>query len=137
MLSVIMLHAISRASWHHVVNYLKKSVIAPTHYLLFENETTPTRNSCFPIGASAQCCKPFYTRNSQMFVISQTVCHFQAFLCMSNICGQGQERTIQLSTWKVLHSGRRWPYSQTLGQAGGACEGQTVYLIMDINKLRA
>jgi hypothetical protein len=37
----------------------------------------------------------------------------------------------------VLHSSiKSWPYPQTLDKAGKACQGQTLYLITKISKLR-
>ena len=36
----------------------------------------------------------------------------------------------------MLHSGKLWPYLQTLDQAGKACQGQTHQLIKRIRKLR-
>ncbi len=36
----------------------------------------------------------------------------------------------------MLHSGWLRPYSQTLGQAGKVCLGQTFYIIANIHKLR-
>ncbi len=65
--------------------------------------------------------EPFYGCNLQMFVISQSVCPWQAFPAQFNVCGQGQ--------------GLR-PYLQTLDQAGEACQGQTLQLITKIRKLR-
>ncbi len=37
---------------------------------------------------------------------------------------------------KVLHSGKLWPYPQTLDSVGKACQGQTHYLITKIRELR-
>jgi hypothetical protein len=56
--------------------------------------------------------KTFYGRNLRIFIISWSVCPWQAFPAWSNNCGWGQEPTLQPSTWKVLHSGRLWPYPQ-------------------------
>ncbi len=56
----------------------------------------------------AHCFIPFYVRNLRMFVISWSVCHWQIFPTF-----MGKPRR-QWSTWKVIHSGRLWPYSQAL-----------------------
>jgi hypothetical protein len=36
---------------------------------------------------------------------------------------------------KELHSGRVWPYSKTLDWVENACQGQTLWLIMNVSKL--
>jgi hypothetical protein len=64
------------------------------------------------------------------------VCTWQAFPAQSNICGQGQEPTIEWSTSKVLRVGKLRPYPQTLDSAGKACQGQTLQLITNISKLQ-
>jgi hypothetical protein len=45
-----------------------------------------------------QCYKTFYTRNLRMFVMSCSVCFWQAFPDYSNVLGQGQEASLQLRT---------------------------------------
>ncbi len=42
--------------------------------------------------------KTFYGRNLQIFVISQSVCPWQALPFQSNNCGGGQEPTLEWST---------------------------------------
>jgi hypothetical protein len=71
--------------------------------------------------------KSFYSRNLRIYVISQSFCSWQAFPSLSNVCGRGQDPTLEWSTWKVLHSGRLQPYLQTLNQAWKACQGATIY----------
>ncbi len=65
-----------------------------------------------------QCYKTLYGHNLRIFVISQTASSWQAFPDQSNICGQGKEPTLKCITRKGLHSGRFWPYQQTLYEAG-------------------
>ncbi len=60
--------------------------------------------------ARGQCYKPFYCRNLQIFIISQSFCPCKAFLAWSYVCGQGQKPTQEWSIGKVLYSGRFWPY---------------------------
>ncbi len=38
----------------------------------------------------------------------------QAFPAQFNVCGWGEEPTLEGSTWQVLHSGSLRPYLQTL-----------------------
>ncbi len=83
-----------------------------------------------------QCHKNFFVRNLRIFVISQSVCPWQAFPAQSNVCVRGQEPTLDWSKGKVLHLGRLWPYPQTLDQAGKTCHGQTLQLMTKICKLR-
>ncbi len=54
----------------------------------------------------------------------------------ANVCGLGQEPTPDWTAWKVLHSGKLWPYVQTLDKAGKACQVQTLHFIMSIRKLQ-
>ncbi len=54
-----------------------------------------------------------------------SVCSWKAFPAQSNDCGRGKEPTQEWCTCKVVHSGRLWPYPQSLDQAGKACQGQT------------
>jgi hypothetical protein len=64
---------------------------------------SPT-SSCRPTWA--QCYKTFYGRISRMFVISWSVCPWQAFPEYSNACGQGQDPTQKQRTQNKLHSGK-------------------------------
>ncbi len=75
------------------------------------------------------CYKTFFVRNLKIFVISQSVCPWQAFPAQSIVCGQGQEHTLQCSPSKGLQQGRFLIYKQTLDQVGKACLGQTLQLI--------
>ncbi len=47
--------------------------------------------------------KTFYICKLQLFIISQSVCPWQAFPAQSNVSGQVQEPTLERSTCKVLH----------------------------------
>ncbi len=60
----------------------------------------------------AQFYKTFYVRNFRIFVISWSVCQWQAFTAQSNVCGQSQELILELSPIEMLHSGRLQPYPQ-------------------------
>ncbi len=78
----------------------------------------------------ARCIKTFYVRNLLMFVLSWSVCPWQTFPAQSYVGGYGQEPTLEWSTWKVLLLGMLRPYPKILDQAGMACQGQTLQLIM-------
>ncbi len=67
-----------------------------------------------------------YGRILQIFIVSQSACHWQTFPAYSNACGEGKEPILELSTWKKLHSGRLQPYLQTLELAGEVCQGETL-----------
>ncbi len=63
--------------------------------------------------------KTFHSHNLQIFIICQSVCPCQAqFPAQFNLCGRGQEPTLEWSTRKVLQLGKLQPYLQTLDQAG-------------------
>ncbi len=75
----------------------------------------------------AHCYKTFNLRNLLIFVISQSVCTWQPSLIFA-----GKARSLpQSGAPKNVQ-----PYSQTLDQAGQACQGQTLQLIANICKLR-
>ena len=59
-----------------------------------------------------QCYKTFYSRKFQIFVMSQSVCSWQAFPAF--VCGQGQEPTLTWSTLEVFHLGGLLTYLKTL-----------------------
>jgi hypothetical protein len=61
-----------------------------------------------------QCYKTFLSVIYDFFVISWSVCPWQASRAWSDVCGLGQELTLQWNTWMVLHSGRLRLYQQTL-----------------------
>jgi hypothetical protein len=61
-----------------------------------------------------QCYKTFYGRKLRLFIISSSVCSWQAFPDKSYVCGQVQEPTLEGSNCKVLTLGRFLPYLQTL-----------------------
>jgi hypothetical protein len=58
--------------------------------------------------------------------VSESVCPWQVFLAWSNICRQGQEPTLERSTWKVIYSGMFHIYLQALDYTGKACYGQAL-----------
>jgi hypothetical protein len=63
--------------------------------------------------------KLFYARNLRMFVISWSVCFWQAFPSKYYVCEQGR-------FW-VLHTRvGSWPCPETYNWAGEACQGQTL-----------
>jgi len=39
-------------------------------------------------------------------MLSQVICPVHAFPANSNVCGQGQEPTLEWSTWEMLHSSK-------------------------------
>ncbi len=94
------------------------------------SQTTVSLYFNFPLSTSRKCYKNFYNLKLRLFIISQSVCPWQAFPAQPNACGQGQESTLEWSTRKVVHSGRLWYYSKMLDKAGKACQGQTLQLIM-------
>ncbi len=72
-----------------------------------------------------QSSKTFQGRNLRFFVIIQSVCLWQSF--QPSVMFEGQagaylseapERIERLAKGTMLHSGRLWPYTQTLDQAG-------------------
>jgi hypothetical protein len=73
-----------------------------------------------------QCHKTLYVRNLRVFVIRKSVCHWQIFTSLSNVCGQGHERTLEWKTREVLHSGRLRPFFQTLDKGGEAWQERTL-----------
>ncbi len=82
-----------------------------------------------------QCYKKFYVRNLQMFIISQSVSHFQTFLAQSNVCNKGYSLPEQSSPKMLLSKVKQWAYPQTLDQAGKACQCLSGYqLVIDNNK---
>ncbi len=48
--------------------------------------------------------KTFYCSNSRIFVISWSVCLWLVFPAKSNVCGWGQEPTLEWSTWMGWHN---------------------------------
>ncbi len=74
----------------------------------------------------------FYGRNFLLGRINQSVCAWKAFPAQSNICEQGQEPTLEWSTFQAFHLGRLRPFSQTLDQVGRACQGQSLQIITNI-----
>ncbi len=71
--------------------------------------------------------KLFNGHKLRLFIISQSVCLWQAFSAQSNV-----RLTLEWSTCNVLHSGMLRPYPQTLDQAGKACEGQRSSLLQKV-----
>jgi hypothetical protein len=63
-----------------------------------------------------QCYNTFYSRMFKTFVISQSVCSWQAFPAF--VCGQGQEPTQTWSTLEVFHLGRLLTYLKMLYYPG-------------------
>jgi hypothetical protein len=51
------------------------------------------------------------------------------------IWGKARSLTYSGALGKELHSGRPRPYAHGLDQAGKVCQGQTLYLIMNITKI--
>ncbi len=72
-------------------------------------------------GPRVQCYKTFYVRNLRMLIISYS----GLSPAQSNICGQGQEPTLEKGS-SMQQSVQ--PSSQTLDQTGKACWGQTLSL---------
>ncbi len=79
-----------------------------------------------------QCYKTFYGRKLRLFIISQSVCSWQAFPDKSYVRGQVQEPTLEGSNCKVLPLGRFLPYLQTLDQARKTCQEPTLQLIIKV-----
>ncbi len=79
-----------------------------------------------------RCQKTFYGRKLRLFIISQSICPWQAFPAQSNVQSQPER-----SDFQVLHSRiGSWPHPQTLDQAGEALQRQTLQLIMKSRNLR-
>ncbi len=57
-----------------------------------------TSEFLYNIGSRDQCCKTFYSRKLRNFVISLSICSWQAFPAQSTVCGQAHETTLQC-TW--------------------------------------
>ncbi len=79
-----------------------------------ERRSKKRRSTFMTKTSRGQCYKTFYGRKLRLFIISYSVYLWQPFPTKSNVCGRGQEPTLEWRTWKVLHSGRLWPYPQTL-----------------------
>ncbi len=97
----------------------------------------------------AQCYKTFYNCNLPMFVISQSVCPWQAFLAYSIVCGKVRSLPLggtparcfiqEGSSLTSNHQTSARPVVillRALDQCGKACQGQTLQLIMYIIKLQ-
>jgi hypothetical protein len=54
------------------------------------------------------------------------VCTLQAFPASFNVCGQGQEPTLEWITCKVFKFGKILTYPQILFYPGKSCRGQTL-----------
>ncbi len=94
------------------------------------------RQKSYNFGTQGQCYKTFFARNLYIFVISQSVCPWQAFPAQSNVCRQGRSLP-ELSTFQVLHSRvGSWPHPQVLDNVGIVCQGQPLQLITKILKLQ-
>ncbi len=111
----------------------------------------------FLTGSWGQCYKTFYDRKLRLFIISYSVCPWQAFPAQSKarslpqsgapgvrsftrVCSWPHPKTLDQAgkacQGKVLHSSMLRPYPQTLDQAGKSCQGQTLQLITKVRKLR-
>ncbi len=56
--------------------------------------------------------KTFYGHNLLMIMIIKVIVRGWPFEpAKSNVCGQGQEPTLEWNTWKELHSGMLPPFS--------------------------
>jgi hypothetical protein len=72
----------------------------------------------------SQSYKTFYARNLRMYVKSWRICSWQAFPPLSNVCGYGQEPTLEWST-----SGRRETMKRNKGNGDGVKSHDSVFLL--------
>ncbi len=87
--------AIFIASFNFVSNTAAQSDVAPTadgSALTQDGFPASLDRQTYP--GWAKCYKTFYSRNLSMCVISQSACPWQAFPTQSNVCGQGQARSL-------------------------------------------
>ncbi len=89
--------------------HILKVLSLRTHYIFKLEKVMALENMLW-----GQCYKAFFVRDLRIFVISQSVCPWQAFPAQSIVCGQGQEPTLEWSIRKVLQYGRQLFYQQTL-----------------------
>jgi hypothetical protein len=101
-------------SWSLISKRLKRSFLSRFLKVLAKLWDTSSTVPAFSCSPGVDVIKLFYCRNSQIFIISWSVCPWQAFPAWSNVCGKGREPTLKWSSWKVLHLERDRPYLQIL-----------------------
>ncbi len=81
----------------------------------------------------------FYSRDLQMFVISQSVFIIIYFVMSYSVCPGRPLQPSLIFLAKagnlVLHSGGLWLYSQTSGWAGKVCKGKTLQITLNCQSL--
>ncbi len=87
-------------------------------FVPLQGRSRDSATTSFGSNPGANCYKTFYGCRLRIFVISQSICPWQAFPAQFNVCGLSQ------------------PYLQTLDQARKVCQGQTLQLITKIRDLR-
>ncbi len=80
------------------------------HFRIWSQSST-TVEFCLQMG---QCYKTFWFVMYKKAKISQSDWPCQALPTKSNVSGQSREPVLERNTWKVLHSGSSWHYSQKL-----------------------
>ncbi len=78
--SFITLAPMGTFSWRQVQRYFRKVELFGLSYANFVVKNLISQSHC------ALCCKTFYRRNLQMFVIRYIVCLWQAFLASYDVC---------------------------------------------------